>query len=221
MSIETALTNLVRIGTVSSVDVENRLVRVEYTDKEDKDGKPLISGQLKVLQNQPFITVEKWVTEDGEEHKYDHETVANDIYNSHNRGDSWQQFPEPGRKTKYNSPDRELEFGEEYVKDTYETRKDVIENSRVVRYEKLETIDKNEPLMCVDDPPGHIPPPPHPVLCQICGAPVRKCPIHGIIEHKPHRQTMTVYPWLPFVGQLVVCLYIPSGESDGFVLGGI
>lgn len=27
--------------------------------------------------------------------------------------------------------------------------------------------------------------------------------------------------WLPHVGQLVLCLYLPNGESDGFVIGGI
>ncbi|MCM1055971.1 MAG: hypothetical protein NC394_10680 [Bacteroides sp.] len=55
----------------------------------------------------------------------------------------------------------------------------------------------------------------------LCGSPIQQCPIQGVIEHKKHRQTVTVYPWLPFVGQLVVCLFLPYGESDGFVLGGI
>jgi len=73
MNMESALKNLVRVGTVSSVDVEKRLVRVEFTDKQDIDGKPLISGTLKVLQNQPLITVEKWVMELGEENKWDFE----------------------------------------------------------------------------------------------------------------------------------------------------
>lgn len=27
--------------------------------------------------------------------------------------------------------------------------------------------------------------------------------------------------WLPAVGQAVLCLYLPNGESDGFVIGGI
>ena len=30
-----------------------------------------------------------------------------------------------------------------------------------------------------------------------------------------------VEPWLPEVGELVLCLYLPHGEGDGFVLGGI
>ena len=223
MNQQSALNNLVRIGKVSSVDVEKRLVRVEFSDKQDVDGKPLISGELKVLQNQPFITIEKWVMEDESEFEWEHETVFDpDKYNSHQRDSgTWEPFPGEGRKTQYNSPDRELSFGEKYIKDSYETRKDIIENSRVIRYEKRETIDKNKPLACVDDPPGHVPTPPHPLSCTICGAPIRKCPIYGIIEHKPHRQTVTVYPWLPYVGQLVVCLYLPNGDSDGVVIGGI
>lgn len=27
-------------------------------------------------------------------------------------------------------------------------------------------------------------------------------------------------PWLPSVGDFVVCLYLPNGESDGFIIGG-
>jgi len=27
--------------------------------------------------------------------------------------------------------------------------------------------------------------------------------------------------WLPEVGQLVLCLFLSNGESDGFVLGGL
>ena len=41
---------LVRIGKVSSVDVENRTARVIYEDRGD-----VVSGELKVLQNQPYI----------------------------------------------------------------------------------------------------------------------------------------------------------------------
>lgn len=214
MNQQSALNNITRIGTVSSVDVEKRLVRVEFADKQDVDGKPLISAELKVLQNQPFITIEKWVMEEKAEQKWEHETVSSDLYNSHEDSGSWKPFPEPGRKTQYNSPDRELGFGEEYIKDTYETRKDVIENSRVIKYEKRETINKNAPLECLAG---------HPDACDVpgCTSVMQQCPIHGIIEHKPHRQTITVYPWLPYVGQLVVCLYLPNSDSDGFVIGGI
>ena len=175
---DSALKNLVRVGTVSSVDVDERLVRVTFTDKQDVDGKPLTSGTLKVLQNQPLITIEKWVMELGEENKYDYETA-------------------------YNSHPRDLELGEAYVQTPYAELKDVIKNEKVIKYEKRETISEGSPI---------------PNTC--CGN-SPSCPLHGVIEHKKHRQTVTVYPWLPYVGQLVVCLYLPNGESDGFVLGGI
>lgn len=36
-----------------------------------------------------------------------------------------------------------------------------------------------------------------------------------------HTHDVTVKPWMPRVGDSVICLYLPNGESDGFVLGGI
>lgn len=36
-----------------------------------------------------------------------------------------------------------------------------------------------------------------------------------------HDHEIIVKPWMPSVGQSVVCLYLPNGESDGFVLGKI
>ena len=51
------LKEIVRVGTVSSVDVEQRTSKVIIYDKI----KEFVSGPLKVLQNQPLITVEKWV----------------------------------------------------------------------------------------------------------------------------------------------------------------
>ena len=42
--------NIVRVGKVSSVDVPGRTVRVAFEDKTDTEGKPLISGALKVLR---------------------------------------------------------------------------------------------------------------------------------------------------------------------------
>lgn len=185
MNQESALLNLVRIGTVSSVDVEKRLVRVSFADKQDADGKPLISGPLKVSQNQPLITIEKWVEEVGEEVKWDYET-------------------------EYNSHDRKIGIGESYVKKPYAELRDVIKNEKIIKYEKRETIDENEPIPTQCKTPG----------CGHTGIGT-PCPLHGIIEYKKHRQTVTVYPWLPYVGQLVICLYLPNGESDGFVIGGI
>lgn len=41
-------------------------------------------------------------------------------------------------------------------------------------------------------------------------------------DHAHTQETvMKVYPWLPHVGQQVVCLFMPSGDGDGFILGGI
>lgn len=178
--------NIVRVGKVSSVDVISRTVRVAFEDKLDTEGKPLISGALKVLQNQPLITVEKWVEELGAEVKWNNEAQ----YNSQNRG---------------------LGLGEGYVKKEYKELCDVIKNEKVIKYEKRETINENASIQCLNGDSQ---------ICS-CGSPIQQCPIHGIIENKKHRQTVTVYPWLPFVGQLVVCLFLPYGESDGFVLGGI
>lgn len=31
---------------------------------------------------------------------------------------------------------------------------------------------------------------------------------------------LSVKPWMPTVGEMVVCLYLPNGE-DGFILGGV
>ncbi|MCM1165683.1 MAG: hypothetical protein NC401_06695 [Ruminococcus sp.] len=143
MDAKAVLLRTVRVGSVSSVDIDSRTVRVVFADKADGEGNPLISAPLKVLQNQPLVTIEKWVKELGNEEKWDYET-------------------------EYNSHERSLGLGESYVKKNYAEMKDVIKN-----------------------------------------------------EYKKHRQTVTVYPWLPYIGQFVVCLFIPNGESDGFVLGGI
>lgn len=162
---EKALLNrIVRVGSVSSVDVKSRTVRVAFADKTDGEGNPLISAPLKVIQNQPLITVENWVEEEGNENKWDF-------------------------TAEYNSHDRSLNLGETYVKKAYPEMKDVITNEKTIKYEKRETI------------------------------PV--CPFTGVIENKKNKQVVTVYPWLPYIGQFVVCLYLPNGESDGFVLGGI
>jgi len=141
------LKNLVRLGTVSSVNVEERTARVIFKDKNQ-----LVSGELKVLANQPLITIEKWV--DGEKWNY---------------------------SAQYSSADRSLGLGESYVKVAPDAP-DVITVDKKIDY---------------------------------------KCPLHGIDETKYHKHVTKVYPWLPYVGQFVLCLYLANGESDGFVLGGI
>lgn len=135
------LKEIMRVGTVSSVDVESRTARVIFPDRDN-----MTSGTLKVLQNQPLITAEKWV--DGAKWEYD---------------------------AKYASVPRNLGLGESYTK----AAPDIITN---------------------DTPGGEI---------KYAG------------ETRAHKQKITVYPWLPYIGQLVVCLYLPNGESDGFILGGV
>lgn len=182
MDARAVLEKTVRVGTVSSVDVEKRTVRVEFPDKQDGDGKPLISGPLKVIQNVPLITVEKWVEEEKDPNvKWDF-------------------------SANYNSHDRNLGIGESYVKDKYETLKDTITNEKIIKYEKWETIDKGSPI---------------PITSNVCGGLGIPCPLNGIIEYKYNKTLVTVYPWLPYVGQYVVCLFLPNGKGDGFVLGGI
>lgn len=142
------LKNIVRTGWVSSVNVEERTARVIFEDK----GETIVSGDLKIIANQPVITVEKWV--DGEKWAYD---------------------------AKYSSADRSLGLGESYVK-TAPNAPDVITNEKSIDY---------------------------------------KCPLHGTDETKNHKQTIKVYPWIPYVGQFVLCIYIPRDDGDGFVIGGI
>lgn len=145
------LGNLVRIGTVSSVNVEERTARVEFTDKDN-----MVSGPLNVLQNHPTITIEREVD-----------------------GEKWDFA------TEYVTADRKLGLGESYSK----TIPDIINLSKVIKYEKTKTVED--------------------------------CTRTGTLEEKNHKETIKVHPWLPFIGQMVVCLYLPHGESDGFVIGGI
>ena len=110
----TILKNIVRIGTVSSVDGGNRTARVTFADKQDTEGKPLISGPLKVIQNPPSIP-------------------GNSQTN--------QTQPQGGGS--------------------------------------------------------------------------------GEAAYESHTHGLVISPWLPYVGQFVLCIYLPNGESDGFVIGGI
>ena len=47
------------------------------------------------------------------------------------------------------------------------------------------------------------------------------CARAGKIEEKTHEYKIKVHPWLPYVGQLVLCVFLATGEGDGFVIGGI
>ena len=47
------------------------------------------------------------------------------------------------------------------------------------------------------------------------------CTYTGLLEKKKHETIIEVHPWLPYIGQLVVCLYLPVFNSDGFILGGL
>lgn len=35
------------------------------------------------------------------------------------------------------------------------------------------------------------------------------------------RIVQNAYPWMPDIGQWVLCIFVPNGEGDGFILGGI
>jgi hypothetical protein len=38
---------------------------------------------------------------------------------------------------------------------------------------------------------------------------------------KSRQDKIKVKPWIPTVGQWVLCIFKPDGEGDGFVIGGI
>ena len=43
----------------------------------------------------------------------------------------------------------------------------------------------------------------------------------GDASFAEHAHKVTISPWLPSTGDYVLCLYIPTGDGDGFVIGGI
>lgn len=138
------LERIVRVGTVSSVDIENYTARVAFPAAGD-----IISAELIVMRNVPFVTIEKWA--DDEKWKLDAE---------------------------YATVDRSIGIGETYDK----AFPDVIQNE--IRLDYL-------------------------------------CPAHGIDETKVHREIVRIRPWLPYIDQTVLCLYLPFGKYQGFVLGGL
>ena len=46
------------------------------------------------------------------------------------------------------------------------------------------------------------------------------CPRTGTLEYKTHKETIKVHPWLPYINQMVVCLFLATGDGDGFIIGG-
>ncbi len=47
------------------------------------------------------------------------------------------------------------------------------------------------------------------------------CEYTGLLEEKKHQMIVEVHPWLPYIGQLVLCIYLPIFNGDGFIIGGI
>lgn len=43
----------------------------------------------------------------------------------------------------------------------------------------------------------------------------------GDAAFEAHKHAVTISPWLPSPGDYVLCIYIPTGDGDGFVIGGI
>lgn len=139
----TILKNIVRIGEVSSVDLENRTARVKFTDKNN-----LVSGPLKIIKNRAALTIEKEV--DGEKWDLTKE---------------YSEAEEPG----------------------------VIALEKTIQYEKKESILES----------------------------TGSCTYTGVIDEKTHKHIVKVHSWVPHIGELVLCIYMPNGGSDGFVIGAI
>ncbi|GHV32318.1 hypothetical protein FACS18949_02830 [Clostridia bacterium] len=146
------LKNLVRFGTVSSVDIPTMTARVIFPDKNN-----LISGPLRLFNNRPLITIEKWVEENSIDQKWSNNAT-------------------------YLSANRNLGIGEAYIKgDLSDIR--IHDGGEYKTY----TGGKSDKI---------------------------------INEHASKKEIVTVYPWIPYIGQFVMCLYAPNGESDGVILGG-
>lgn len=141
---------IIKIGRVSSVDVEKRTARVVFEDKDD-----MVSGPLIVLQNHPTITVEREVD-----------------------GSKWNY------SANYAAADRKLGLGESYTKSI----PDIINLSKIIEYEKVNAVED--------------------------------CSRTGVLEEKFHKETIKVHPWLPYIEQIVVCIFIATGDGDGFIIGG-
>ena len=45
--------------------------------------------------------------------------------------------------------------------------------------------------------------------------------ISGTLSPDGHRVDINIYGWLPYIGQVVVCLMPENGEGCGYVIGGV
>ncbi len=45
--------------------------------------------------------------------------------------------------------------------------------------------------------------------------------ISAELSAKRHKANIAVYGWLPYVGQTVLCIMLPNGEGDGYIIGGV
>lgn len=43
----------------------------------------------------------------------------------------------------------------------------------------------------------------------------------GDASFEKHSHKLKISPWLPETGEFVLCIYLPNGDGDGFVIGGI
>lgn len=139
---------LIRKGRVSAVDVEKRTATVFFEDRNN-----MVSGELKVLQNHPYIHVNVRADEDYE------------------------------RTASYATTDRKLGYSGESF--------DAALPERI-------TLDKTYAYRLA------------------CG----NCTTSQTVE-KVHKLELEIHPWLPKVGQEVLCLYLPAKDGDGFILGGL
>ncbi|MCL2636970.1 MAG: hypothetical protein FWD48_01235 [Oscillospiraceae bacterium] len=52
------------------------------------------------------------------------------------------------------------------------------------------------------------------------GRPLVSAPL-AIMQNPPVISSISVQPWLPKVGQTVLCIFLPNGEGDGVIIGGL
>ncbi|GHV18198.1 hypothetical protein FACS18949_13540 [Clostridia bacterium] len=182
----------IKFGTVSSVNVVKRTAKVIFSDCGD-----IVSGDLRVMDTRPTVVVEKWVEEQGEVNKWTYNAAYHCADRKFGLGETYEQG--------------DLASIRNYKDGTYETyftsKPDVIINEKTIKHEKNETISGNSPMSCSGGHEGGT-----------CSIP--SCPLTGITDYKYYKEQITVEPWLPYIGQFVLCAFLENGDGDGFVLGG-